>query len=291
MTSTPDGQPPTVEGVLIAPPAPPGFDAFTASRTDLQRHGLPQRPDPDSDPFRARLWEQTARRYADYQHLEPKLTPAPSATRLHDLAAGLGPSPRETCGYSLATTTAAPFTILTGTWTVPNLNHAPTAFEPVTFHTFLGLGFLDVHVEMTVDTAQTVTAAVRLGGGAAVNLPVRPGDTLRATLCLQTDAAGTASFFLANETTAQTVNFTQATHFPPAVTVDAGISRSNDQWPFNPLARFGVVYFDELTAWTTQGTRLLTNGTPITMVDDQGKVLAQPFKLDDNSFKIVWQAS
>jgi hypothetical protein len=81
-------------------------------------------------------------------------------------------------------------------------------------------------------------------------LSVRPGDAISATLCLQTDAAGTANYFLANETTFQTVNFTIATGFPPAHTINAGVTRDSE---FNglrdPLARFGVVYFDELSAF------------------------------------------
>ena len=56
--------------------------------------------------------------------------------------------------------------------------------------------------------------------------------------------------------------------------------------PFNPLAGFGTVYFDELSAFTTNGTRLLTDGAATTMVDN-GNTLARPFRLNDFAFKIV----
>src|SRR5262245_5382826 len=48
----------------------------------------------------------------------------------------------------------APITILSGTWTVPDLNHSPTPEQfPNHLHIFFGLGFHDVHVEMTSDVA------------------------------------------------------------------------------------------------------------------------------------------
>ena len=93
------------------------------------------------------------------------------------------------------------------------------------FRTFFGLGFLDVHVEMTVDPAQNVTSQVTLGSGAQLDFPVQPAIRMNVMLCLQTNPAGTASLFLTNETTRQRTNFSIATGFPPAVTINAGISR------------------------------------------------------------------
>ena len=192
------------------------------------------------------------------------------------------------CGYTLGS--EVPFTQLSATWTVPNLNHTPIPQTPdgrVHLRTFFGLGFLDVHVEMTVDAAQNVTSVITIHTGAQVALPVRPGDAISALLCLNTNPAGSAAYFLANETTSQTVNFAIDTGFPPARSINAGISRGVS-FP-NPLARFGVVYFDEIVAFTTQGTRLLTDGSPTTMVDNQGSTLATPVRLYENAFKIVRQ--
>ena len=108
---------------------------------------------------------------------------------------------------------------------------------------------------MTVDTAQNITTLVRIHTGGQLTLPVSPGDVISATLCLQTNSAGTAFFGVANETTTQTVNFTIDTGFPPAVTINAGISRGSQPNGLpDPLARFGVVYFDEIVAYTTNGT-------------------------------------
>jgi Peptidase A4 family len=270
------------------PPAPAGFDAETATKKDLLRHGIPLRPDPNRQPGLAAIWDQHVRRYRGFEHLEAELIPG--TTTVEPANAGLGLFPREQCGYEL-TSLAAPFAMLSGTWTVPNLNHSPTPLDPVFFRTFFGLGFLDVHVEMTVDAAQNVTSVIRIHTGAQVAIAVNPGDTISAVMCLQTNAAGTAFYFLANETTSQTVNFTMDTGFPPAVTINAGISRGVANTPFNPLAKFGTVYFDEIAAFTTSGTRFLTDGVATTMVDGNGSTLAQPFRLSDHAFKIVRRRS
>ena len=278
---------PDIKGVRVFPPPPKGFDALAASKTDLARHGLPPRPDPRTQPGPAALWEKIARRYKDFDHLEPKLLAPGKPTE--PVAAGFGLPALVSCGFELSF--PAPITILSGTWTVPDLNHSPTPEQfPNHLHTFFGLGFLDVHVEMTVDVAQNVTSLIRIHTGAQVALPVRPGDAISATLCLQTDAAGTAAYFLANETTSQTVNFTIETGFPPAHAINAGLTRDSQfNGPPDPLARFGVVYFDELNAFATSGHPRLTDGLSTTMVDSNGRTLAVPQRLTDFTFKVIYR--
>jgi hypothetical protein len=273
-------------GVRVFPPAPAGFDATVAAKKELAKHGIPLRPDGTRQPGQAALWDRQVRRYRDFEHLPAELIPPDAAIESPPVKAALGLFPGEACGYEL-TSFGAPIAMLSGSWTVPNLTHSPTPIDPVFFRTFFGLGFLDVHVEMTVDSAQHVTAEIRIHTGALVALPVSPGDTINATLCLQTNPAGTAFYFLANETTQQTVNFTIDTGFPPAVTIDAGISRGRLGAPFNPLAQFGTVYFDEIVAFSTNGAKFITDGAPTTMVDASGAPLAQPFRLNENAFKIV----
>ncbi len=283
---TPDGK-----KVHIYPAPPKNFDPFTATEKDLMKHGLPLRPDPRTQPGMAALWDRLAARYRSFEHLEPQpdtTTAAKKAVTPH----GLGPDPIESCGYQLLSSPAAPFTVLFVTWTVPDLQFTPSPLGLDYFHTFVGLGFLDLHVEMTVDTAQNVTSHIWAQSVGNINLPVRPGDVISGSLCLQTNQAGTASYFLTNETTAQTINFTVPSGFPPAVAVNAGVTRS---WPLNqpfpPLARFGVVYFDEISAYTTNGLQSLTSGQAITMVDQNNRTLAEPVKLTDSAFKTVFIAA
>jgi hypothetical protein len=82
------------------------------------------------------------------------------------------------------------------------------------------------------------------------------------------------------------VNFSFDSGYPPAVTVNAGISRGTAT-PFDPLAQFGIVYFDEISAYTTSGFRSLTAGQAVTMVDRSGATLATPVRLNDWAFKTV----
>jgi hypothetical protein len=146
---------------------------------------------------------------------------------------------------------------------------------------------------MTVDSAENITSDLWAAGIGQVNLPVRAGDVISASLCLETNPQGTAAYFFANETTAQTLNFAFDSGWPPAVTIDAGVTRDIDptQPPsFSPLARFGAVYFDEISAYTTSGPLSLTSGQAITMVDEHGSTLATPVRLNDNAFKTVFVA-
>jgi Peptidase A4 family len=289
---------PRTGSVKVFPPPPEGFDATTASITDLVRHGLPPRPNAETDPVSAAQWDHIARRYGKFEHVKPELVhPDTSATVATEepLAGPFGLDHFESCGYELFSPTA-PFTSLAATWTVPDLNFKPSAFGPNQFHTFLGLGFLDVHVEMTVDSAQNVTAAIAIHTGAQVTLPVRPGDVISAVLCAPNEPEGPnqspSGYFLANETTLQSANFQVVTGFPPAVRINAGISRTFDH-PNKPLARFGAVYFDDILAVTANGSPSLTDdGVATTMIsfpDPPGTTLARPVKLNQSAFKIVYE--
>ncbi len=271
------------EDVGKAPP-PKDFDPHKADKRELVRYGVPQRPNPQTQPGLAAQWDQLVRRYTGYDHV-PAHVDRTAVTGSETTHQALTLEPSEHCGFELAS--GDPFTALFVTWTVPNLRFVPSQQQgPITFHTFVGVGFLDVHVEMTVDSAENVTAAISALGVTSVGLPVAPGEAISGSLCLDPNQPARANYVLANETRSQTVNFSFDTGFPPAVIANAGISRSSDN-PFNPLAAFGVVYFDEISAYTTAGFRSLTSGQATTMVDNNGAVLARPDRITDFAFKVV----
>jgi hypothetical protein len=276
--------------VRLYPPPPKGFDPFTATKRDLMRHGLPLRPDSQTQPGMAALWDRQAARYRSFDHLEARPDTTTAAKKPFNGPA-VGPDPIDSCGYQLIST-SAPLTALFVTWTVPDLQFAPSPLAAVDyFNTFVGLGFLAVWVEMTVDSQQNVTCQLSANSIGNINLPVRPGDVISGSLCLETNPAGTAAYFLANETTSQTINFAVDTGFPPAISINAGVSRSSPiNQPFPPLASFGVVYFDEINAYTTTGPRSLTSGEAITMVDQNGSAIARPVRITDFAFKTVCAA-
>jgi hypothetical protein len=217
-------------------PAPPkNFDPFTATKQDMLKHGVPLRPDSHAQPGLAALWDRLAMRYRTFEHLEPKPDVATAAKKAVNTSAPFfGPDPTESCGYQLFS--SAPITSLFVTFTVPDLQYASSELGIDYFHTFVGLGFLDLHVEMTVNPAQNVTCQPWAEGIGYINLPVRPGDVISASLCLEINEAGTAAYFLANETTGQTISFSVDTGFPPAVTINAGVTRT---WPLDqPFPRW-----------------------------------------------------
>jgi hypothetical protein len=62
--------------------------------------------------------------------------------------------------------------------------------------------------------------------------------------------------------------------------------------PFGALARFGVVYFDEISAYSTNGHQPFPAGSDaVTMVDQNGTTLAQPDMLTDYAFKTIFVAA
>ena len=142
---------------------------------------------------------------------------------------------------------------------------------------------------MTVDSSETVTSQLWAEFIGNVPLPVSPGDVISASLCLDTQPPGRANYFFANETTRQTMNFTVDTGLPPATAALAGVSRDGDfqRIPLPALPQFGVVYFDEISAYTTSGWRSLTSGIAVTMTDQNGNVIATPERLTGWTFKTV----
>ena len=119
-----------------------------------------------------------------------------------------------------------------------------------------------------MDSAQHITCGLWAQDVGTINLPVSPGNVVSGSLCLDTKPPGTAHYFLANQTTGQTINFTADTGFPPAVTVAAGVSRGGWDHPNPALARFGVVYFDEISAYNTNGHQPFpASSDAVTMVD------------------------
>ena len=82
------------------------------------------------------------------------------------------------------------------------------------------------------------------------------------------------------------------TGFPPAVTVAAGVSRGGWDHPNPALARFGVVYFDEISAYNTNGHQPFpASSDAIMMVDQNGTTLARPDMLTDYAFKTIFVAA
>jgi hypothetical protein len=123
---------------------------------------------------------------------------------------------------------------------------------------------------------------VTIHTGGQVALPVRPGDAISALLCLNTDPAGHRSLLLGQLPNGE---------LRDRYRIPAGPIHQRGHQPRCTLSQSGWLdsawYFDEIVAFTTEGTRLLTDGGATTMVDSQGSTLATPVRLYENAFKIV----
>jgi hypothetical protein len=109
----------------------------------------------------------------------------------------------------------------------------------------------------------------------------------------QHQPSGSTVFYgVANETRGQTVNLsTSNTQGLTPVSIDAGITLDliDNNPTLNKVSRFGVVYFDEISAYTTAGARSLTAGNPVALTDLNGTTLATPVRLNDHVFKTVYE--
>jgi hypothetical protein len=286
-----DQERPSKETWRLSPAPPKDFSPFAATAEDLRTHGLPQRPDARVQPHLAALWDTCARRYTGFEHLSPDIKPSGPGTTTPNPASL---SPLENCGYSLVSNSSEPFVALFIHWTVPHLIYSPAPLNKNYFHTFVEIGFIaDVHVDMTVDAAQQVTSVVTVNGDPVTNLPVAPGDAMSAVICINTQSSGGSAVFIgvANETRGQTVNLSINTGNLPAISIDAGVTLDliQNNPTLNRLPRFGVVYFDEISAYTTAGPRSLTAGNPVTLTDLNGTTIASPYPLNDYAFKTVYR--
>ncbi|WP_026819284.1 hypothetical protein [Arthrobacter castelli] len=261
--------------------APPDFDAAAATERELIDYGLPRRPDAYTRPGLAALWDERARRYQGFGHR--RVDPDGVFPEVDQVTGTAAISRRWTCGYTLRS--SVPFVTLLATWTIPNLMYVQSPRLPIDhFHTYVYLGFIDLHIEMTVNQSQEVICSPLLG------LDISPGDVMSAVICMGAEPPGKATVLVANETSGETANSSRDTGYPPAVEIGAGVGRGHPDNPVSSLARFGIVYFDEISATTTDGARSLPDGEAITMVDSSGDTLAKPVRLRDWAFKTVYDA-
>lgn len=90
------------------------------------------------------------------------------------------------------------------------------------FHTFVEIAHIaDIHVDLTIDSAQNVTSMVTVNGDPVTNLPVVTGDFMSAIICVNARSGGSPVFtFVVNVTRGQTVNLSTTVHLP-ALSIDA----------------------------------------------------------------------
>ncbi len=264
-------------------PLPPhGFDPRAASPRELQRYGLPQRPDPAIRPELAARWDEVFSRKLTY--ITPTFRP------MQELMPGIERPgrPRKDLvtvthsfwsGAVVHATGTQKFAWVLGRWNVPDV--APAASGQGSWSCIAWIG-IDGNSDVTqIGTLQS--ASVSASGSISkqcyaffewwpnswqtiTNFPVTFGDTVIGLICLQST---TEAWF-------NLVNLTTGVHAAATFTAPAGtVSLENQaEWilerpAFNgvtaQLPKFGDMYFD--AAMGGHGLDFLADGGTDTLID------------------------
>jgi hypothetical protein len=275
----------TAGGKLRTHPLPPdGFKPRTASALELQRYGLPQRPDPAIRPQLASRWDEIFSRKLTY--ITPTFRPMqellPGIERRgrprQDLVTVTNPT---WSGAVVHATASETFTWVNGQWNVPDV--APATEGQGSWYSLAWIG-IDGNSDVTqIGTLQSVSADANGSLSkdcyawyewwpnsfqAITNLPVSFGDTMLGLICL--DSPTEAHFNLLNVTSGIHAGFTFTA---PAGTVSL---ENQAEWILErpevngvnpPMPNFGEIYFD--SAMGGHGLDFLADGgtdTAINMV-------------------------
>ena len=303
--------PPSELGIRLFTDPPSGFDPLTAQPRELLAYGYPTRPDPDQYPELHALWVRRAGRR--YTRIQPEFSRS-------DLAFGPihGHRPATDPGVDYDTSTnwagsvvnAPSSTMCTwvqGQWTVPDTAVPPGRDPAGSYYAGAWVG-IDGWDKST-DVLQAGTVSYVYGGTKEtlawmewfpahavnlVNFPVSAGDTIYCLICANADLTS-ATVYFTNDNTSTLTSFD--------ITAPAGSSLTGNcaEWiveaPLvatrpSTLGSFGTVYFDEAQAGLARFSGLLdaVNGTPITLVDNNGTPLATPTLEKTHMVKLTYDA-
>jgi len=156
-------------------PPPEGFDPHTAAPGLLRRHGLPRRPDPETEPELARLFKRAFVRPARYVKAELAIDPVMSR---RDPLGGQDPDfgPSGWGGVAVVTSSLGysppePATTVFAEWVVPEIiPWDPAPAEPITVGFWVGLDGFNNGQVLQAGIAATLTPDFWLfPGPASVN--------------------------------------------------------------------------------------------------------------------------
>jgi hypothetical protein len=271
-------------------PPPAGFDPLQASARDLLRFGIPRRPDATSEPVAHMRWVQAFRRYGEFTHLVPEFEPRPD--RYHGPVRRTEPGTQHLLNATSTNWSGVVaflgagdrFTYMSGTWNVPHVYPVPGVAGTQYSSAWLGLdgdGSADVMQAGTeCDSDGTCQAWFEWFPDfehVIPNLPVAYGDCMSLLLC--NVAPDTASVSFGNLTSKTYVSFTFTA--PAGTTLVGNCAEAIVEAPSvggaqSLLPRYGFVEFNDVTAYSQNGSWPIGAGTPISMVDSAGNVISAP---------------
>jgi hypothetical protein len=280
-------------------PLPPkGFDPLKASKEELQRHGFPRRPDAVTEAHAASKWVAAFSKYPVFSHITPEFRElphrhGPNKRTQAETKGNVNATSNNWSGSVLFVGGGDTFLWITGQWTVPQV-YSPNPGNGITYYSSAWLG---IDGDGSPDVMQAGTETDSDGtcyawfewfpnySAAISNFPISPGDVITLVLCA-TDPT-TAWMSMGNMTA---MTYTSFTFTAPAGTSLAGncaeavVERPGINGALAQLPRYGEVYFDEVTAYTSGGNAFdIGLGTPINMVADDGVTLISNPTFEGNS--------
>ncbi len=275
--------------------APKGFNALTASKTTLLRHGIAPKPDAKKDPELYKAWEAVYSK--ELHHITPEFTE--NKDKRHGPHHGKKSTTANTAtstnwsGVVAFNPAADTFKWIAGNWIVPD----PTqpAGQP-TGSWYYSSAWIGIDGWGSPDVLQAGTSQDVLVQGSTVtksiypwwewypnyeikinNFPVTSGDYMACLVC--SSSTTTATIYLTNSTTGVHTSF-QIT--APAGTVLKGNSA---EWIVEAptvggnlakLVAYGATFFDNAYAYTQKNAKVEAgSGTTINMVEGSNNVLSQ----------------
>jgi len=297
----------------FAPP-PRGFDPFSATARELQRHGLPRRPDPATEAEASLTWVRAMRTLRDRQftYVVPELEEQPDRfhgpiKRVTDASRGLvnGTSHGWSGTVAFVDPKVDPFAWVYAEWTVPNA-YSP---NPGDGHTYYSSAWIGIDGDNSPDVLQAGTSTEVTGAAAAIsyawmewypapsakiaNFPFAPGDAARLLICAT--GPSTASCYFTNLTSLAYSSFTLTA--PAGTTLVGNCAEAVVERPglgfwgvLAQLPRFGEAFFDAASARTKSGAIVnLGTGTTVSMVADDGvTVISTPEIVDADAIRLYY---
>jgi len=286
-------------------PLPPkGFSPIEASTQDLARYGFPRRPDPVKEPRASAMWVENFRRYHEFNHVPAEFQE--HADRIHR------PNQRtvkDSRGLVNATSTnwsgevafvggGDKFEWIVGAWTVPHVYPTPGAGGTEYCSAWLGLdgdGSGDVMQAGTeMDTDGSCYAWWEWYPNYEIQIasfPVAYGDSISLLLC--NTGSSTAWMSIGNLTSKHYTSFSFSA--PSGTTLAGNCAEAVMEAPtvggtLAALPRYGLIEFNDVTAYSQKGSWPIGAGTSISMVDGSGNSISvpDPESGDPDSFVISY---
>jgi Peptidase A4 family len=293
-------------------PPSAGFDPRTAPQAALLHHGLPRRPDPDTEPELMRLWQRAFARPINY--IKAELATSPVSRRKRNALGNDPPIPSGEWGGAVAPIgDGARANMVYAQWVVPTVSALNPAGRNIQVGFWVGLdGLIGAGGQVLQAGVYVQVGSGQLGGGDVIykaftewfdptnnqprvdvpNFSVGPGDTVSFLVCAPRPDFGQVTMMNLSRGLSTSVGISA----PPGIT-SAGLSA---EWvieaSLSELPYFYSVEFSDCVAATDQGLIDLSQagisniiGAPPTPASPIGKMLKDAYIDSPTRVIVLWR--